>query len=124
MNDQALIRVLILVAVLAAAWLAVRLWERRLGSSGLVAPGVTLIVTPTCLICPDTIAALRLADPQLPVRVLDATVDDVRAYGVKAAPTVVVADRSGAVQLRRTGRATVDDASVIAATARRIDVAA
>lgn len=124
MINETLLRVLIVGAVIAAAWFAVRIWERRLGSSGQVAPGVTLIVTPTCLICPDTIAALRLADPLLTVRVLDATVDDVKAYAVKAAPTVVVADRTGTVRLRRTGRATVDDAYVIVDTARRIEVAA
>lgn len=117
---EVLVRILVVAAALVAASAAVRMWERRRGSAGIVAPGTTLIVTPTCLICPETIQALETADPSLELRILDATVDDVSAYAAKAAPTVVVADRRGQVRLRRTGRSTVADAAEIVATARRL----
>jgi len=89
-----------------------------------VAPGVTIIVTPSCLICPETIDALQIADPEMTIRVLDATVDDVRAYAVQAAPTVVVADAKGEIQMRRSGRSAISDASAIATLARQVAVAA
>ena len=117
-------RLLLVAARAVVAWLIVRWWERRLGRGSVVTPGLTVIVTPTCLICPDTIAALHQADPELDMRILDATVDDVSAYGVRSAPTVVVADRSGTIRLRRTGRASVTDAEQIVAAAREMSVAA
>jgi len=119
-----LIRLAILALALVATWLMVRMWERRLGHGGRVAPGVTIIVTPTCLICPETIDALQQADPSMSVRILDATIDDVRAYAVQAAPTVVVADAKGQIQMRRSGRSTISDASDIATAAREVAQAA
>lgn len=118
-----MLRLVLLAAVLGVAWLTVRWWERRLGSARRVEPGVTVIVTPTCLICPDTIAALEQADPDLELRVLDATKTDVSAYAARSAPTVIVADAAGTVMLRRSGRASVTDASVIAAAAKEVALA-
>ncbi len=123
MSDETLIRLAVVGLALVLAWVAVRAWERRLGRGGRVAPGVTIIVTPSCLMCPETIDALQLADPELTFRVLDATVDDVRAYAVQAAPTVVVADAKGEIQMRRSGRSTISGAPEIAMFARRVAVA-
>ncbi len=124
MSADIVLRLALLGVAVGLAWLLVRLWERRLGRGGRVAPGVTIIVTPTCLICPDTMDALLQADPAMKIRVLDATEDDVAAYAVQSAPTVVVADAQGQIQMRRSGRSTINDASEIAVMARQVTVAA
>lgn len=119
-----LLRVVILALALLVAWAIVRWWERRRrGSVSGVPPGVTMITSASCVLCPDAFAALKAADPQLSVRVLDAQSPQAGAFAARAAPTVVVADRTGSILLRRTGRSTITDAAEIAATARRIHVA-
>lgn len=112
------VRFLVLVGVLGLALASFRAWERRtFHSSGLV-PGVTVVTTPTCVICPETIAALQRSDPDAAFTVIDVSEPRAQALNIQAAPTVIVADQRGNEILRRTGRTTVTDAALIVKTAR------
>jgi glutaredoxin len=111
-----LVRVALVALLVAAGILVVRILERRRGPrrSGL-SSGVTVVTGPECRWCDRVIAALRS-------RGVDPVVVDVGdappALGrVLSLPTVVVADASGTVVLRRTGRAAVDDTPAIVAAA-------
>jgi hypothetical protein len=109
-----IVRSLILAAVLLAAWVLVGRWERRRGSQveG-VAPGVTMFTTDDCRICP--LAIETLTDAGVPVHIMSATHPLAEALSVRSVPTLVVADTSGHVTFRRSGRSVVTDVRSIAA---------
>jgi len=114
------LRFLVLLSVLGLALAGFRAWERRtFHSSGLV-PGVTVVTTPTCVICPETISALQRSDPDTTLTVIDASDAVAQEMNIQAAPTVIVANQRGNEILRRTGRTTVTDAALIVKTARDI----
>ena len=105
-----LLRLSVLIAVVSLAWALVRWWERQnLHASGLT-PGITVITTANCVICPQAIAALRQQNLASPLRILDVGDPSVANVRVQAIPTVIVANRSSQEVLRRTGLSTVTDA--------------
>lgn len=112
-------RLVVLGLAVAVAFGVVAVLERRRGKIGGDLPaGITLVTGPDCRLCESARRALVAAAPDLPVRVVD-----VSALGdpsVRSVPTVVVADGSGEVILRRSGRAAISDAGRIAAAARGV----
>ncbi len=115
-------RSVILVAVLLTVWLLVGMWERRRGTpvQG-VAPGVTMFTTDDCRICPLAIESLTNAG--VPVQIVSANDPLADALSVRSVPTVVVADTTGQVTLRRTGRSVITDVRSIAAALAAIATA-
>lgn len=106
-------RVLVLSVVigLALGWVAWR--ERRRLAGGTVRPGITVFTGPDCRMCPGLLASLDRAGASYHL------VDVSREHtpGVRSLPTVVVADASGDLALRRSGRAAVTDLPTILAVA-------
>ena len=109
-----------LVAALAWAWSARR---RRLVAERPEHPRVpatlldgaertwVLFTTPLCASCGPVAEQLRAADPSARLVVVDATrhPDHARAFSVRTAPTVLLADGRGEVQARLVGAAAVAD---------------
>lgn len=114
-----MVRLVLVAAVVVLAWSAVAMWERRRpglrNRSGLL-PGVTLVTGPGCRLCDAAEAALRRHQ----VTSRRVTVDRFPDLGVRAVPTVLVADRRGRLVLRRSGRAAITDAEAVARAARRL----
>jgi hypothetical protein len=108
---------LILAALGALAWLAVELWERRaVGRTQVLGTGLTVITGPDCRLCPLAVAATDGAG--VPVTIVDvATVGDA---SVKSLPTVLVADRTGAVIASRSGRLAITQMPELIAMARGV----
>lgn len=109
-----MVRLVILMAVLLSVWVLVGIWERRRGSQveG-VAPGVTMFTTDDCRICP--LAIESLADAGVQVHIVSANHPLADVLSVRSVPTVVVADTTGQVTLRRSGRSVITDVRSIAA---------
>lgn len=108
-----LIRIGLLVLVIAGAYLAVAVWERRPASRvGELEPGVYVITGPECRLCGPVEEALRRAGLQPVV----AEVGEVSLPGapVRSLPVVLVVDEGGMIQLRRSGRAALDDVAMVA----------
>lgn len=86
--------------------------------AGLLGPGErtwVVFTSPLCALCGPVTERLRAADPAASVVTVDTTraPDLARAFRVRAAPTVLLADRSGAVSGRWVGAAALgaaDDA--------------
>lgn len=110
------IRLLLLGLVTGVSFTLVSWLQRRpvSGESGF-APGVTVFTGPGCALCGPVVHALGRVgvEPLL----VDVTVQP--APGIRSLPTVVVADATGRVQLRRSGRAALDDVPRIADLSRR-----
>ena len=108
-----ILRLVLVAATLAVAWLVVAAWERRPGrrSSGL-GPGLTLVTSEGCRLCGPAFAALTRAGAS-PVVVDAAHLPD-DAGPVHSVPTAILTDRSGRVVLRRTGRSVITDAEFVA----------
>lgn len=106
-------RVLILLVVLGLAlgWVAWR--ERRRPGRVAVRPGITVFTGPDCRMCPGLLAALDRAGASY--HLVDLSRE--HAPGISSLPTVVVADATGQVALRRSGRSAVGDVSTILAVA-------
>lgn len=95
---------LVVVAVLAAAWGVVWLWERRRGRAPSdLEPGLLLVTAAGCALCRSALASLNSAGR--PFRVVDA--GQVRDLGVRSVPALFLVDSNGAVVARRSGRAAV-----------------
>lgn len=116
-------RLVVALVAVAAVGVLVAVIERRPRRISGLRPGITIVTTPTCAICPAALSALRSHDRSILLYVLDAS--DPRALIVQAtsAPTVVVADPSGREILRRTGRSTISDAARIVTTAQASSLA-
>ena len=113
-----LTRLAVLVGVILAVWVWLQLRERRTFSSTGLAPGITVVTSPACIICPETIASLDALGAR-PI-VIDASVADVSSLDIQAAPTVIVADATGREVMRRSGRSTVSDVELIVATSSEL----
>ena len=107
-------RLLILLAVIGIALAVVTVRERVRPRRMRVAPGVTVFTGPDCRLCPSVLAGLDAAGCEY--RTVDVTAGSV-ATGVRALPTVLVADALGGVALRRSGRSAVTDIATIVAVA-------
>lgn len=110
-------RMMIVIAVVALAFLVVGWWERRPGGMLVgAARGVTVVTGPDCRICPQAIAALDRHG----VRPTIVDISRAAHLGVMSIPTVLVVDHGGSVVLRRSGRSAVADAPRIAAAAKQV----
>ena len=111
----------LVAAVLLARW-AHRAWRRRLASDQGPLPSLpswlvggtdrtwVVFTTPYCASCGPVTERLRRADPDAAVVTLDAGShpDLARAFHVRAAPTVLLADATGRVLSRLMGAPAVD----------------
>lgn len=101
-------RLLIFAVVFAAAAVFFALWKRAprvlridLGDLGIVGPAIVQFTTPYCAPCktnrPVLIAAAEAAGVEYAQIDLDERPDVMHRYGVRTAPTIVVAAGSGEV---------------------------
>ena len=113
------LRIVLLVLVGGGAWLIVVLWQRRPAGalSGLPA-GVTLITGPGCSLCEPAQRALRRAG--IEPRLAEAGALEVSGTPIRSLPTALLVDQTGAVVMRRSGRAAVTDAEALAVRWRTI----
>lgn len=113
------LRILILLAVVAAAWAVIAIAERRRGADRHGLPqGVLIVTTEACRLCEDAVRAISKAGPELTPRIVDAT--ELDTLHIRSAPTVIVADRRGEIVLRRSGRSAIFDAEEIVRAARGV----
>lgn len=109
-------RVLIVLAVAVVAGVLVSLRERARPRHTLRAtPGITVFTGPDCRLCPPLLTALEATG--VAYRTIDVTRSEVP--GIRALPTLLVADRHGAVSMRRSGRAALADLDAVVAAAGR-----
>jgi len=107
-------RLLVLLAVFGVALAVVAIRERRDPRTGWIQPGITVLTGPDCRLCPLLLALLDAADARY--LLVDVTRQRVPA-GVRALPTVLVADERGEVALARSGRSALTDIDTILAVA-------
>lgn len=115
------VALVVTVALVALRYRRVRTGREDRSGLGVQAPPVpqrlvegadrtwVLFTTPYCATCGPVEQQLRAADPDARVVKVDAT-RDVRLaadFGVRAAPTVLLADRAGTVKARLVGAAAV-----------------
>lgn len=108
------LRIAVLAGVGGGAWLAVVWWQRR-GTAGLtrLPSGLTLVTGPGCGLCGPVERALTRAGVKL--RVTDVAAIDLA--GIRSLPVALVVDHRGAIVMRRSGRAALDDAPELVARA-------
>lgn len=109
-------RLAVLALVLSLAWLIVFLWERRRFAAPNLMPGITVVAGPHCNLCDPVVTAIRNADSNATLRVVD--VSQVTDGTVRSLPTVFVVDESGELVLRRSGRSALADAAELARVSR------
>lgn len=107
-------RVFLVGVVVAVAFLAMALWERRPTSRVGAGPGVTLVTGPDCRMCTQAVEVLGRHGVE--PRLVDAA--EASGLGVRSVPTVFVTGSDGALLLRRSGRTVITDAIRIAELAR------
>ena len=107
-------RLLILAVAVGVGLVVVVVRERIRPRSHHHLPGITVYTGPDCRICPPLLAMLDGADVAFHVFDVSRTEPP---FTVRSLPTVVVADESGEVVLRRSGRSTVTDFDTILAVA-------
>ena len=109
-------RLAILALVLSAVWLGIWLWERRRVTGPELLPGITVVDGPHCKLCEPVVNAIRNADPEAELRIVDiGQMDDAT---IRSLPTVFVVDMDGNQVMRRSGRSALTDAETIARVAR------
>jgi glutaredoxin len=106
-------RVLILVVVVFLAFAVVSLRERARPRRLRARPGITVFTGPGCRLCPALLTALEATGVRY--RTVDVTRN--AAPGVRALPTVLVADHRGEVAMRRSGRSALTDLDALVAFA-------
>ncbi len=110
-------RLTIVMAVIAAAWLLIRIWERRPVSADQSLPsGLTLVTGVDCRLCPLAVAAAD--DAGIPVSVVD--ISEMSDSGIRSLPTALVADRRGMVVARRSGRSAIGAMDELISLARSV----
>lgn len=113
-----ILRVVLVIALVGAGYLATGVVERRRGRtvSGL-APGLTVFTGTACRLCPPALAALEARGARPTVR--DVSAAPASLGTVRALPLAVLVAEDGAVVMRRSGRSVIADAGELAAAARR-----
>ena len=107
-------RAVILALVVAAAFLVVWVSERLRPRGASLRPGITVVTGPDCRLCGQVLD--RLEQRAIAHRRIDVA-DVGRQMTIRAVPTVLVADRTGAVVLRRAGKSAIADLDVIVSVA-------
>lgn len=111
------IRLALLAVLGSGAWLVAGWTQRRRIRGRLALPaGITLITGPGCSMCIPVERALVRAGAR-PV-VTDVAELMIPGLTVRSLPTVLVVDEAGTVVMRRSGRAALNDAALLAGTAR------
>jgi hypothetical protein len=115
------LRSVVLAIVVFAAFVAVRLWERRGGraSPGL-APGITVVTGPHCRLCEPALDAIRTGGGEPDV--VDIAQGRLVLGPISSLPVAVVASPDGTLVLRRSGRSVITDAGDIVRAAKRVEV--
>ena len=109
----ALLRMAVLLLVGGGAWFLVGRWQRRRGpASTLLLPGVTVLTGPGCALCGPVERALVRAGAA--PRVADINEVDLPGPPIRSLPVALVVDHNGAVVMRRSGRAALEDAAALA----------
>ena len=106
-------RLVVLVAVIGAVWLAIRWWEQRRTATGDLEPGLTVITADGCTLCVPAVEALRSTGTQAPIRVMD--IAEAGVDGILSVPTVLAVHRSGKLVMQRSGTSAITDAPALAA---------
>ncbi|MDX1689933.1 MAG: hypothetical protein R3290_02800 [Acidimicrobiia bacterium] len=116
-----LLRLIVLVAVVGALWLALELSRRRVGgrSGEGLRPGLTLFVGPDCAICPRAREALEAHGAVIYDAVM-APDPRFSTHGIRSLPTALVAEADGTITMRRAGPTVIADAGDLVAEHRRI----
>ncbi len=112
-------RILVLLVLLAGAFLVTRWVSRRRGAVAAGVPsGLTLVVASDCSTCRRAIEALDRA--RAAYRIVD--VGDAAGFGVRSmtVPYAFVGTEDGTVDLVRRGHAVVDDAARLARASRPV----
>lgn len=110
------LRLLLLLLIGGGAWFFVGRWQRRPGPTlTALLPGITLLTGPGCALCGPVERALVRAGAS--PRVTDIQEVDLPGPPIRSLPVALVVDHDGAVVMRRSGRAALDDAGVLAARA-------
>jgi hypothetical protein len=100
-------RSLLLALALATGFGFVWVWERRPAFAGrTIEAGLTLVIGPNCVLCPQARAALERAG--LAHRLID--VSQSEGLGIRSLPTLLSVATDGAVEWRRSGRSAVMEA--------------
>jgi hypothetical protein len=108
-----ILRLVVLVAVVGAAFLLVRWAERRRTAAGTLAPGLTVVTAEGCTLCDPTVEALRGTGTIADIRVVD--VGEAGLAGIKSVPTVLAVRSTGELAMQRSGRSAITDAAALAA---------
>ena len=103
-------RFVILLAVVGLALAVVWARERLTPRGTQVSPGITVVTGPDCRLCPALVLALDVAGVEY--RRVDVATEAAPA-GVRALPTILVADSAGAVVIRRSGRSATADLDTV-----------
>lgn len=106
-------RLLILLVVVGVALAVVTFRERFRPRRLRAQPGITVFTGPDCRLCPPLLTVLDAAGVEY--RLVDVTTSS--GAGIRALPTVVVADERGGIALRRSGRSAIVDVETILAVA-------
>lgn len=110
-------RILLVVAVLAAAFVVLRYVEGRRGRvRGIVPAGLTVVVSEGCRTCTDAIRALDTL--RADYRVVDVAEADGFGVSSHTVPYAVMGRADGTVELVRRGRSVVTDADRLASASR------
>ena len=107
-------RVIILLLVLGVALGIVWIRERAKPRRARIAPGITVVTGPDCRLCRTLVRALDEAGADY--RRIDVDRDPA-PIGVRALPTILVADGAGSVAMRRSGKAAISDLETVLAVA-------
>ena len=103
-------RLVILLAVLGVALAMVWARERVKPRRARLDPGITVVTGPDCRLCPALILALDVAG--VAYRRVDVAMESAPG-GVRALPTILVADAAGTVAIRRSGRSAMADLDTV-----------
>lgn len=110
-------RLALVIAVIGAAWIAVRIWERRPAwSARPLASGLTLVTGADCRLCPLAVAAV--GDAGIAVSIVD--ISEAADPSIKSIPTALVADAHGRVIARRSGRSAITAMPELISLARSV----
>jgi hypothetical protein len=101
-------RLAVLAVVVGFSLVALWVWERRPTRrvASTLGPGLVLVTSRGCPLCPAAITALQRT--RVPHRVVDTAA--VPEIGIRSVPTLLALAHDGTVVQRRSGRAAITDA--------------